>query len=128
MNPTIGRQELALLQDIEEHDPSTVGEAFSRFGRTQSIARSTVLTMMERLRAKGYLTRTRRGHAYQYAVVTRTADARRSSIAQFVERTLGGSIAPLCAFMAERGSITRGERASLEELLRQLDDGTEEKK
>ena len=54
---TIGDQELALLQYIDEHAPATVGEVASGYGEARGLARSTVLTMMERLRAKGYLQR-----------------------------------------------------------------------
>ena len=50
---TIGDQELALLQYIDEHAPATVGEVASGYGEARGLARSTVLTMMERLRAKG---------------------------------------------------------------------------
>jgi hypothetical protein len=54
---TIGDQELALLQYIDEHAPASVGEVAGGYGEARGLARSTVLTMMERLRAKGYLQR-----------------------------------------------------------------------
>ena len=127
MEPTIGAQELALLQDIEAHAPATVGDVFARYGRANALARTTVLTMMERLRAKGYLTRVADGHLFRYDVSRPVAQARRDTIAAFVDRTLGGSVAPLCAFMAERGSLSAEERATLEALLRTLDDEREER-
>ena len=37
--------------------PPTVGEVAERFGEAQGLARSTILTVMERLRKKGHLTR-----------------------------------------------------------------------
>ena len=55
--PSIGDQELALLQHIAECHTASVGEVAASFGEPRGLARSTVLTMMERLRAKGYLKR-----------------------------------------------------------------------
>ena len=54
---TIGDQELALLQYLGENEPASVGEVAAGFGEARGLARSTVLTMMERLRTKGYLQR-----------------------------------------------------------------------
>jgi len=54
---TIGDQELALLQYIAEQDRPSVGEVAAGFGEPRGLARSTVLTMMERMRAKSYLSR-----------------------------------------------------------------------
>ena len=51
--PTIGDQELALLQHIDESGAASVGEVAASFGEPRGLARSTVLTMMERLRGKG---------------------------------------------------------------------------
>ena len=57
MARTIGDQELALLQHLAEHGEATVGEMTASFGAPRGLARSTVLTMMERLRRKGHLGR-----------------------------------------------------------------------
>ena len=47
---TIGDQELALLRYVAEEGPVTVGQAAEGFGAPRGLARSTVLTVMERLR------------------------------------------------------------------------------
>lgn len=58
---TIGEQELALLHYIAEHEPASVGDVASGFGEPRALARSAVLTMMERLHSKGYLKRQQHG-------------------------------------------------------------------
>jgi len=63
---TVGDQELALLRDVAETGPSTVGEVAERFGEPRGLARSTVLTMMERLRQKGHLEREQVEGVYRY--------------------------------------------------------------
>src|SRR5690606_22727728 len=63
---TIGDQELALLTWIAAHEGATVGEVADGFGAERGLARSTVLTMMERLRKKGFLTRRQKEGVYRY--------------------------------------------------------------
>src|SRR5260370_36745924 len=58
---TLGDEELKLLRFVAEHGPLSVGEVADQFGASEGLARSTVLTMMERLRKERYLKRRRDG-------------------------------------------------------------------
>lgn len=118
---TIGDQELALLQYLDEAGPSTVGEVAAGFGETRGLARSTVLTMMERLRAKAYLRRSQAGGgAYRYAPTTGQDEVVRSAVGSFVEKTLQGSVSPFVAWMSERKEVSDDELAELEALVASL--------
>ena len=46
--PPLGDQELDLLKFITERSPMTVREACEGYGKDKGLARTTVLTMMER--------------------------------------------------------------------------------
>lgn len=124
---SIGDQELALLHHLAEHEPATVGEMATSFGETHGLARSTVLTMMERLRAKGYLKRRQLKGIYRYSTTTGPGEAMRSAVGQFVEKTLSGSVSPFVAWMAERGEVSDDELAELEALVTRLQSGRGEK-
>ena len=63
----IGDQELALLRFINDRAQATVAEAVEGFGQPRGLARSTVLTMMDRLRRKGHLSRRTVNGVYLYA-------------------------------------------------------------
>ncbi len=118
---TIGDQELALLREVAESGPVSVAEAAERFGGPRGLARSTVLTMLERLRAKGHLRRSSAGSAsYRYSAVVAPEAIVERAVESFVERTLGGSVTPLVAYLAERGEVSPAERAELERLLERL--------
>lgn len=118
--PTIGDQELALLQHIDECDTASVGEVAAGFGESRGLARSTVLTMMERLRAKGYLRRRQVKGMYRYNTATGAAEAVRSAVGSFVEKTLSGSVSPFVAWMSEHAEVSDDELAELEALVAQL--------
>lgn len=118
--PSIGDQELALLQHIDESGTASVGEVAASFGEPRGLARSTVLTMMERLRAKGYLKRRQAQGVYRYSTATGPGEAMRSAVGSFVEKTLSGSVSPFVAWMSERAEVSDDELAELEALVAQL--------
>jgi len=117
---SIGDQELALLRFISDRPEATVAEAVEGFGQPRGLARSTVLTMMDRLRRKGHLARRAVDGVYRYAPRTLHSTAVRQAIASFVDRTLGGSISPFVTYLAEREDVSDTELAELETLLTRL--------
>ncbi|WP_243050532.1 BlaI/MecI/CopY family transcriptional regulator [Dyella sp. RRB7] len=118
--PSIGDQELALLQYIAEHNHASVGEVAAGFGEPRGLARSTVLTMMERLRSKSYLRRRQVDGMYRYSPAARPGEVMRTAVGQFVEKTLSGSVSPFVAWMSERANVSESELAELEALVAQL--------
>ena len=117
---TIGDRELALLRFIGDLGRATVAEAAAGFGAPRGLARSTVLTMMERLRKKGYLNRRQVRGVYQYAPSAAPGVTLRQAVRTFVNRTLGGSIAPFVAYLAERERLSKDDLAELEAVLARL--------
>ncbi|UYK80916.1 BlaI/MecI/CopY family transcriptional regulator [Xanthomonas sacchari] len=117
---SIGDQELALLQYIAEHGDASVGEVAGGFGEARGLARSTVLTMMERLRAKAYLRRRQVQGVYRYAATSGQDDVVRSAVGSFVEKTLQGSVSPFVAWMSQRAEVSDTELAELEALVAKL--------
>ncbi|MBB6188857.1 BlaI/MecI/CopY family transcriptional regulator [Rhodanobacter sp. MP7CTX1] len=118
--PTIGDQELGLLHYLSDHQSASVGEVAAGFGEPRGLARSTVLTMMERLRSKGYLKRRQLKGMYRYSTATGPGEAMRSAVGSFVEKTLSGSVSPFVAWMSERAKVSDTELAELEALVVQL--------
>lgn len=116
-----------MLRWLAEQQQATVAQAVEGFGQPRGLARSTVLTMMERLRKKGHLRRRHAEGAYQYTPQTAPGIALRQAVQTFVDRTLGGSIRPFVAYLAERERLSDEEVAELETLLAQLQRGRRRK-
>jgi len=115
-----GPQELALLRHVAEHGPSTVGRVAETFGAEHGLARSTVLTVMERLRQKGHLARRRVKGIYVYTSSLDEAGVLRGAVGQFVERALQGSLSPIAAYLTERDSASDEELRELQRALAAL--------
>ena len=57
--PSLGLQELEVLRFVSAHAPATVRDVTDLFGEPRGLARTTIMTVLERLRKKGYLIRTK---------------------------------------------------------------------
>jgi predicted transcriptional regulator len=123
VEPSIGEQELALLRHIADQGSVTVGEAADTFGAARGLARSTVLTMMERLRLKGHLGRRMADGVYRYRARASSADLLKSAVQRFVERSLDGSVSPFFAYLSEAGRVSDDELRELEEIVARLHAG-----
>ena len=121
---TIGDQELALLRFVSDRGGTTVGEAVEGFGDPRQLARSTVLTMMERLRRKGHLARKSVDGVYRYQARVSSAELLRGVVRRFVEGNLGGSLAPFVAYLSESTDVTADELRQLEEAIARLQSRT----
>jgi len=121
---TIGDQELALLRFVADRGGTTVGQAVEGFGDPRQLARSTVLTMMERLRRKGHLARKSVDGVYRYQARVSSAELLRGVVRRFVEGNLGGSLAPFVAYLSESTDVTADELRQLEEAIARLQSRT----
>lgn len=118
--PPLGDQELDLLSFVTDHGPITVREAVERYGKDRRLARTTVLTMLERLRAKGYLDRSEEGGVNRYSPRLSSSKLMHSVVRSFVETKLGGALSPFVAYLAEH--VERISPDELEDLKRLLDE------
>lgn len=123
--PPLGDQELEVLRFISDHEPATVAEVVEGFGAPQGLARTTVLTVVERLRRKRYLRRRKTGGVYRYSPTIPKADLLKGLARDFRERVLGGSLQPFVAHVAEARDVTDEEFEALQELVEQLKRGRE---
>lgn len=115
--PTLGDQELSLLRYVTDHAPITVREVAERFGETHGLARTTILTMMERLRKKNFLTRCKDGGAFRYLPTVAKTELMQNLVHDFVEKTLGGSLSPFVAYLSEAKGLSAPELAELRKLV-----------
>lgn len=118
---TIGDQELSLVRHIADGGGATVGEVAAAYGESRGLARSTILTMMERLRRKGFLTRRLSGGVYRYHARVTSAELMRGAVRRFVERSLDGSVTPFVAYLTETADVTDDELRELQAAVARLE-------
>jgi predicted transcriptional regulator len=116
----LGEQELEVLRYVTDHPQVTVREVHQAFGEPRKLARTTILTTMENLRTKGYLTRDREGGVFRYSPVLPKSDLLHSLLGDFVRNTLKGSLAPFAAYLTEARDVPDDELRELEAVIEQL--------
>lgn len=120
---SVGDRELELLTWIAERGGATVAQAVAGYGSDHGLARSTVLTMMERLREKKHLTRRRVDGVYRYTSPAPPGEVLRGVVERFVEGPLGGSLSPFTTYLAQAETVDEEELEELEALVARLRGG-----
>ena len=121
----LGEKESALLAWVARHAPASAAQIVAGWGAQQNVARTTVTTMLERLRAKGYLKREKVGATFSYAPLDAHETQLRGVVGRFVEKTLGGSLEPFVAYLNE-ADLSEADKAQLRAIVGRLDAQTPE--
>jgi predicted transcriptional regulator len=117
----LGRLELDVLRYVADHHPISVREVAAHFSSVSGQARTTVLTVMQRLRGKGYLVRRKVDGVQRYSPTRDKAELLHSLVADFVDGVLGGSVSPFVAYLSRSGKLSDEEVAKIEQLLKRID-------
>ena len=116
---SIGNQELEVLQYISDNTPVTVRDVSDRYGKPLGLARTTILTIMERLRKKDYIKREMDNGVYCYSPCMPKRELLRFLLRDFAQRVLGGSVQPLVAYLAQDVQLSEEELDKLQDLIDQ---------
>ncbi len=118
---SLGSTEIEVLRYLGDHVPLSVGEVADHFLETSGQARTTILTIMERLRKKGYLKRRQIKGVYHYSPKVPKHDLLRGLVKTFVDTTLAGSVSPFVAYLSESGPVSDQDLQQLKQLVRELE-------
>jgi predicted transcriptional regulator len=118
---SLGRLELDVLRYVTDHSPISVREVATHFAETSGQARTTLLTVMERLRAKGFLTRRKVDGRHRYTPTVAKADLLHGMVSDFVNDVLGGSVSPFVAYLTRSSKLNDDEIRKLEQLLKRIE-------
>lgn len=117
----LGRLELEVLQHVSDIGSATVREVATHFAEASGHARTTLLTVMERLRAKGYLKRRKVKGVHRYTPTIPHAELLKRMVGDFVDDVLGGSVSPFVAYLTQSSLASDEEARKLERLLKQIE-------
>jgi predicted transcriptional regulator len=118
----LGKAEWEILRYIVEKHPITVREVADHAADTQGLARTTILTVMERLRRKRYLTRKKIDGVYKYMPRHSATEIVQGMIKQFVRDALQGTVSPFIAYMSDSAEVSDQELAELKTLVNELEE------
>ncbi len=116
-----GRVELEILEFISQRHPITVREVAEHIAGTTGQARTTVLTVMERLRRKGFLSRRKQDGVNHYSPRVGFAQLLERLVGDFVEGMLGGAVSPFVAYLHKSARLDDEEIRQLKAAVAELE-------
>ena|SRR6185295_8910922 len=119
-SPGIGKAELEILEFIHSHHPATVRQVADHLAASRGLVRTTALNVMNRLVQKGFLVRKKVDGVFQYSPRVARGTLFRNLIRDFVSQTLGGSVSPFVAYLAD-ARLSDEERTQLRQLVENLE-------
>lgn len=119
--PSLGEQEMQILKYVDANSPASVRDVAQYFEQEQNLARTTILTVMERLRKKGFLSRSQIDGVFKYSAKIQTDTLLSNKISDFIEKTLGGSMSPLMNYFMSSSKLTNDEVKQLKELVAKIE-------
>jgi predicted transcriptional regulator len=125
--PSLGEQENEILRYVSVAGSATVREVADHFEKEKGLARTTILTVMERLRTKGFLSRSKVDGIFKYSEKIEVATVMKSKVSEFIERTLGGSLSPLINHFAGSKGLSEEEIEQLRKIVSDFDKKKEKK-
>ncbi len=113
--------EMELMSELWQHGPLTIAEAHQSLGRP--IGYTTVQTRLNRLVAKGLVSKTsHRPARYSAAVTANRIGAHH--LDDLVERVAGGKVVPLVAHLVQQRALSPEELDELKKIVRAAEQQT----
>ncbi len=117
----LGELELEVLKVIWRHQPCTVQEVAKMLGERKNYARTTVLTVMQRLHAKKFLKRRKVDGVFQYSPTEQRSKVMSRLIGQFLDSVLDGSAVPFVTYLTETKDLSRKQIVALRRITQELE-------
>ena len=115
----LGKLELEIMKVVWENGQATVAEVQQGLSQRQPRAYTTILTMMRKLEAKGYLSHTNAERTFVYHAALSQEKVRRSALKDMIERVFDGSAQLLVSGLIDYKKLNARETEEIRKLINQ---------
>lgn len=119
--PSLGELEMRVLRLVWQQQPCTERQITEVIQKERSLGRTTVLKTIQRLEAKGLLTRVPGEGPVQFRASIQEHKVLPTLIRRFVQSVLGGSAEPLVAYLAGSEKLSARDLETLRSICRKID-------
>ena len=112
-----------VLDCLWEKTPMTVMELVAALGEKVGWAKSTTITNLTRMEAKGLIRAQVQGRGKHYFPCVDRQSSARAETRSFLDRVYRGSVGLMVSAMAEEKALSKEEIDALYEILRQAEEG-----
>jgi len=97
---------------------ATVKEIQAEIGDQKPLARTTINTLMTRMKDKGFVEAIEKNFAYEFHPLVERQSVTRNKLSELVDKVLEGNIGLLAAYIVENRDLTPDQVTALEEIVR----------
>ena len=112
----LGELQKAVLEVVWALGEATVNQAKIKLGR-RKLAYTTVLSVMQKLDKAGWLIHREEGRTYVYRPTMTRAEAKSSSLRQFINRVCGGDPLAMFQHLLDAEELTVSDLAELRKMI-----------
>lgn len=116
--PALTGQELEIMKVVWSLDSATVRQVYEALLKKRHIAYTTVMTMMNILEQKGFLTKSQEDRAYVYSPAQPQKQVVGSLVRDFLNRVFNGSAEPLLLHLVEDQKLTEKDLDEIRQMIR----------
>lgn len=109
--------QLEIMQIVWDHGECSVTFLWEKLAESRSVARNTVLTMIQRLERRGYLSARAEGRAFRYRARVQRGRTERSRVKDLVDQVFDGSAERLVRSLLGEGMLDPDELSRLRGVL-----------
>jgi predicted transcriptional regulator len=106
-----------IMEIVWQRGEVGVGEVWRELSRRRSVARNTVLTLVTRLEAKGWIVSRPEGNAYRYQAAFPKEAAQAEEVRRLVDTVFHGSAEGLVMTLLESGGLSAAEEHRIRQMI-----------
>jgi predicted transcriptional regulator len=115
--PPMSDAQREIMEIVWERGEAGVGEVWRALSQRRSVARNTILTLITRLVAKGWLVPRREGNAFRYTAAFPKEAAQAEEVRRLVDTVFDGSAEGLVMTLLERGGLSSAEANRIRQMI-----------
>jgi len=115
--PALSEGQLEIMHAVWDKGEVTVSEVWEALAARREVARNTVLTLMDRLEKKGWLSRRADGQTHRYSAAVSRQSTLGDVVHRLVESAFAGSADSLMLALLEGRGVSDDEAARIRALI-----------
>ena len=113
----MGQVQLKIMQLLWKLGRATARDLTDELNKTESIAHSTVQTLLRQLETKGSVNHEQDGRTFYFFPVVKEEKVKKSAARELIESVFEGSVGGLVSYLLENEKVSADELAEIRKLL-----------
>jgi BlaI family penicillinase repressor len=117
----LGRMQLLIMQVLWQKGRATAREITEALNEAETVAHSTVQTLLRGLEDKGSVSHEAQGRTFVFFPLVEEANYQQNATRDLVQRVFGGNVADLVAHLLNHEEVSSEELRKIRQLIDQCD-------